>query len=98
MIPSCPRIEISFNEFFELNLAVAHMVPGLYYISHKPSQGFDPVEKTLASLSVDNALRAKGILVLRLHAAPKKEGDRHSHFTQKELLSDLLYTLQELHM
>lgn len=65
------------------------MVPGLHYIRHKPSQGFDPVERTLPQ-SVDNALRAKGLPVLGLLLALKKEGDRHSHFTWKELLSALL--------
>lgn len=62
------------------------MVPQLHYIRREPSQAFDPIERTLPQ-SVDNAPRAKSLPVLKLLLVLKKEVDRQSHFTWKELLS-----------
>lgn len=50
-----------------------YTVPQLHYIRHEPSQGLDPVERTPPQ-SADNALRARGLPVLGLLLAPKKEG------------------------
>lgn len=50
------------------------MVPQLHYIRPEPSQGSDPTERMLPQ-SVVNALRAKGLPVLRLLLALKEDGD-----------------------
>lgn len=86
MIPSCPKIEIDFNEFLNLIWLWPYMVPQLHYIRRKPSQAFDPTKRTLPQ-SVDNVYRAKSLPVLKLLLVLKKEVDRQSHFTWKELLS-----------
>lgn len=62
------------------------MVPQLHYIRHEPSEGSDPTERMLPQ-SVDNALRARGLPVLGLLLALKKDGDGQGYFRWKELLS-----------
>lgn len=61
------------------------MVPELHYIRHEPSRVVT-LERMLPQ-SVDNALRAKGLPVLELLLVPKKEGKRHSDFTQRNYFS-----------
>lgn len=60
-------------------------MPQLHYIRREPSQGLDPVARTPPQ-SADHALGARGLPVLGLLLAPKKEGGRHSSFTWKALL------------